>query len=97
MHFGGNEVAFFYRGYFIADGDDLAAKLMSWNQRRMNAALRPAVPLVDVEIGSANGSDLDLDQNIGGAEGGNFHFTNFGAGGSRGFHHRLHGFRHYVL
>ncbi len=43
----------------------VAAKLVSGNERRMDAALRPLVPLVDVQVGAADGGHLDLHQNVG--------------------------------
>src|SRR5205807_91361 len=55
MHLSGNEVSFFHTGDLIAEGDHFAAELMPGNQRRMNAILSPAIPVVDMEIGAANG------------------------------------------
>ena len=62
MHFGGDKVAFFHTRYFIAECGYLAAKLMPWNQWRMNAVLRPAVPVVDVQVGAADGGNLHFDR-----------------------------------
>src|SRR5439155_26977640 len=44
VHLRGNEIAFFYAGDFVAVGHNLSAKFVPWDQRRMNAVLRPAVP-----------------------------------------------------
>ncbi len=65
VHLGGNEVAFLHAGDFIANGFDGAAELVAGDERRMNAALCPLVPLVNVQIGAADGRHLDLDQYIG--------------------------------
>lgn len=60
MHFGRNEVAFFHARDFIAIRDVLTAKLVTGDQRRMmDAALRPAVPLINVQVGAADRSDFD--------------------------------------
>ena len=48
VHFGGNEIAFLYAGDFVAECGYLAAKFVPGNQRRVNAALRPAIPVVDM-------------------------------------------------
>src|ERR1044071_2933141 len=58
VHLGGNEVALLDAGDFVAKGRYLAAELVSWNQRRMDAILRPAVPVVNVQVGAADGRDL---------------------------------------
>ena len=64
MHFGGNKASFFYAGDFIAVGHDLAAELVSGNKRRMNAVLRPAVPVVDMQVGAADRGDVYFDQHV---------------------------------
>ena len=79
VHLGGDEVAFLHAGDFVAHGFHRAAELVAGNQRRMNAALRPLVPLVNVQIGAADGGHLDLDQNIGGSKFRYGNFANFGA------------------
>src|SRR5689334_22671512 len=58
VHLGGNKIALFYAGYFVPKSDDFAAEFMPWNQRRMDPSLCPSVPLVYMEIGSADGGDL---------------------------------------
>ena len=94
MHFGGNKIALLDAGDLIPISCDLAAEFMSWNQRRMNAVLRPAVPVVDVQIGTANRGDLDLYQHIGTPKRGNFHFANFRPGRGFWLDHRQHGCGH---
>ena len=64
VHLGGDEVAFLHAGDIFADGLDGAAELVAGNERGMNAALRPLVPLIDVQVGAANGRDFDLDQDF---------------------------------
>src|SRR5208337_1029969 len=95
VHFGGHEIAFLDAGDFIAEGGHLAAEFVSGDERRMNASLSPAVPFKDVEIGAADGGDLDFAEYVGAAVGGNFDFADFRA--RRGFrlNHREHGARHW--
>src|SRR5271157_989701 len=74
VHLGGNEIAFLDARYFVTDRFDRAAELVPGNQRRMNAALCPLVPLVNVQVGAAYGRHLDLDQYVGQAK---LRFGNF--------------------
>src|SRR5579863_1345257 len=90
MHLGRNEVALLHTGDFIAKCGDLSAELVARNQRWMNSVLRPAVPVVNVEISAANRRDLHLDQYIGAAEGGDLYLANIGARSRFGFDHRHH-------
>ena len=94
VHFGGNEIAFLYAGDFIAEGDYFAAELVSGDERRMNASLGPAVPLVNVEVGAADGGDFDFDQDVRASERGDFDLADLRA--RRGFrlHHREHRIGH---
>ena len=64
MHLGGNKIAFFHRRHVLAGGHHVAAKLMAGNQRRLDAVLRPLVPVVYVQIGAADGRHLHFHQNI---------------------------------
>jgi hypothetical protein len=77
VHLGGNEVAFFNAGHFIAESGDLAAKFMARNQRGMNPVLGPAVPVINVQIGAANRSYLYFDQNVARPKGWNLNLANF--------------------
>ncbi len=94
VHLGGNEIAFLDAGNFVAERRHFAAEFMAGNQRRMNPVLRPAVPLVNVQIGAADGRNFDFDQYIGPAKGWNLDLADFRA--RRGFrlHDREHGFLH---
>ena len=94
VHLRGNKVAFFHAGDFVAEGRHLAAKFMAGNQGRMNPVLRPAVPLVNVQISAADGSDFYLDQHIVPAKRRNLDFADLRA--RRGFRldHREHRFLH---
>ena len=94
VHLGGNKIAFLDAGHFVAEGHDFAAELVPRDQRRMNAVLRPAVPLINVEIGATDGGHLNLDQDIGASEGRNFDFTNFRTGRSLRLHNGEHGLGH---
>src|ERR1035441_6100749 len=94
VHFGGDEVARLDAGDFVAHGFDRAAELVAGNQRWMNAALRPLVPLVNVEVGAADGRHLDLDQYVGQAELRLGNFADFYARRRRGLNDGKHGIRH---
>src|ERR1017187_430903 len=75
VHFGGYEIALLHAGDLIAKRDHLAAEFVSWDQRRMNASLGPAVPFINVEIGAADGGNFDFDENVGASVAGNFDFA----------------------
>src|SRR5450631_379214 len=90
VHFGGYEIAFLDAGYLIAERGHLAAEFVSGDQWRMNAPLRPAIPFIDVEIGAANGSDFDFDEDFGAAVAGNFDFADFRARGGFRLDHCEH-------
>src|SRR5262252_8555664 len=75
VHLGRNKVAFLDAGHFVAECNDLTAKFVAWDQWRMNAVLRPAVPLVDVQIRPTDGGDFDFNQHIGAAEFRNLYFA----------------------
>ena len=53
VHLGRDKIAFLHAGDVFAHGFDDPAKLMSGDERRMNAPLRPLIPLVDMEVGAA--------------------------------------------
>jgi hypothetical protein len=57
----------------------------------MNAALGPRIPVINVEIGSANAGGLYADQHFAGAGRGNRHFAQFDAVRRLGLDHGLHG------
>ena len=90
VHLGGDKVAFFHAGDFIAESRDFAAEFVAGNQRRVNAVLRPAIPVVDVQVGAADGRDFHFDQDVVASEGGNLYFADLRA--RRGFRldHRQH-------
>ncbi len=94
MHLGRNEIAFLDAGDFIPEGCHFAAKLMAGNQRGVDPVLRPAVPLINMKIGAADGRNFDLDQDIGPAKRRNLDLADFRS--RRGFrlHDREHGFLH---
>jgi len=96
MHLCGDEVAFLHRSDVPAHLRHVSAKLMPRHQRRLDAVLRPVVPLVDVQVGPTDGGGLHLNQNIVGPELRYGHLTDLGAGSGAGLHHRLHhrGLRH---
>src|SRR5437588_7331818 len=79
MHLGRYEVAFLDAGDLITVCHYLAAKFVSGDKRRMNAISRPTIPFINVEVGAANGRDLNLDQHIGAAKSRDFDFANFRA------------------
>ena len=94
VHLGGNEVAFLHAGDFVAERRHFSAEFVPGNERRMNAVLRPAVPVVDVQVGAADGRDLHLDQHVVAAEGGNLYFANLRSRRGLRLDHRQHCFCH---
>jgi len=90
VHFGGNEVALFHAGDFVAEGGDFPAEFVPGNQRRMNAFLRPSIPVINMQISSADGRDVHLNQDFVGAEGRNVYFANLRAGRGLRLDHRQH-------
>ncbi len=67
---------------------------MPWNQRRMNAPLCPTVPLINVQIGSADRCDFYFNQNFRTAEFRHSHLTDFCAGCGGWLHDCEHGLLH---
>ena len=64
VHLSGDKVSFFYGCDLGADCSDMSAEFMARNEWRMDAILRPLVPVIDMQISPADGCDLHLDQNI---------------------------------
>ena len=56
--------------------------------------MRPAVPLVDMQIGTADGRNFNFDQNVGAAEFRDLDLANFGPRSGMGFNYGLHGLLH---
>src|SRR5207253_2280627 len=75
-------------------GSDCAAEFVAGDQRRMNALLRPSVPIVDMQIGPADGSDLHLHQHVVRPRAGDFDVANLSAGAAGGLDHGQHGCGH---
>src|SRR5262249_15830482 len=94
MHLGGNEIAFLHGGHFIAEGNDFPTEFMARNERRMDPALRPAVPFVNMQVGSADGSYLDFDQHILPSEARHLNSANPSPGSSFRLNYRQHGLCH---
>src|SRR5205823_5903179 len=46
VHLGGDEVAFLHGGDFVADRDHVPAELVAGNERRLDAAGGPLVPVI---------------------------------------------------
>jgi hypothetical protein len=77
VHFGGNKISLFNTGDLFSVRDYLAAELVPRNERRMDAALRPPVPFINMQIGAADGCYFDFDENIGAANDGKLYLPNF--------------------
>ena len=60
----------------------------------MNAPLRPRIPVVDVQIGSADAGGLHAHQHFAGSGSGNRNLAQFDAGRGLGLHNGLHGGGH---
>ena len=48
----------------VSDLDDRAGELVAERERRVDALLRPLVPLLDVQVGAADRRGLDLDDDL---------------------------------
>src|SRR5580700_6677816 len=94
VHFGGNEIAFLDAGDLIAKGCDLPAEFVPRDERWMNAVLRPAVPLVNVQVGAADRRNLHSYQNVVASECGNLDFSNLSTGCCFCLYYRKHCVRH---
>jgi hypothetical protein len=64
MAFGRNAVADLVAGDAGADFDDAADEFMADGQAGLDRALRPFVPLVDVQVGAADRGLFHLDQHL---------------------------------
>ncbi len=84
----------FTRRDFFAHGGDRAAKFVSGNQRRMNAVLRPRVPVINVQVGAADARRLHLHEHVAEANLGDLDLTDLGARLGLGLYHRQHGVGH---
>src|ERR1700760_1515442 len=93
MHFRRDEVADLDAGDGVADGCNGAAELMAGNVGRLDAVLRPLVPMEDVEVCAADGSSFDGDEHIVGAEGGDWDFAHLHAWRGGRLNQGTHGFR----
>ena len=60
----GDAVADREAAHFAAERDDLAAVLVADLHRHRDRALRPGVPLVDVDVGAADGRLAHADQHV---------------------------------
>src|ERR1700722_19317978 len=59
VHFRAYEIAGFDGGYLLADFLHDAAEFVAKRERRMNARRRPAIPVINVQIGAADRSSTD--------------------------------------
>src|SRR5690348_9253825 len=67
---------------------------MTRNQRRTNTLLRPRVPLVDMQVGAANGSDFHLHENVVWTDLGKRNLAHLRSRRRLRLYDGLHGFRH---
>jgi hypothetical protein len=70
VHFSADEIAGFDGGDFIADVFDDATEFVAEGYGGLDAALGPAIPTIDMEVGAADGGGADANQDVGGADGG---------------------------
>src|SRR5205807_367239 len=94
VHLSGNEIAFLDAGDLLTVSHHLAAELVPWNQWWMNPSLRPAVPVINVEVGPADGGNFHLDQYVGSANFGKGNVADFNSRLRLRFDHRQHGIGH---
>ena len=76
----------------IAHGDDFADKLVTDDHRHGNGFLRPGIPIVDMQVGAADGGTQNLDENVVDAKFRYGHIFQPQAFGGFLFHQRLHRF-----
>ena len=87
---GGHQSTGLEFGDTVADGDDLPGELVAYDHRGVHAALRPGVPIGDVEVGAAHACMAHRDEHFPGAGrrlGDRLHDEPWGA---LRFHDRLH-------
>src|SRR6185312_921309 len=93
--FGGDAVADLVAGDTGADLHDAADELVADGEARLDRALGPFVPLVDVQVGAADRGLLQLDQHLIRADLGHRHLFHpdalFGLALDQGFHRLRHG------
>ena len=93
VHLGAHQVAFFYGGHAASDRGHGSGKLVTRNQRRMNAPLRPLIPVVDVQVSAAHAGGRHLYQHLARFRLRYRHFANLNARRSLRLYNRLHGAR----
>lgn len=91
MAFAGDEFADFAVGDAFADFDDLTAEFVADDPGRVDSAFAPFVPVVDVEVGAAEGSSVNAEFDVAGFDGGFFYFDDFKARRRSRFCDRIHG------
>jgi len=91
VHFGADQVAFLDGGDAGAGAGHNASEFVAGNERRMDAAFGPGIPVVDVKVGSADACGLDADENLTGAGRGYWNLAQFDTGRCFGLDDGLHG------
>src|SRR5262249_45245407 len=59
-----DDLALRVAAHLAAQLDDLAGELVSHDERRLDALLRPGVPVVDVSVGAADPGGADTDEHL---------------------------------
>ncbi|MNV67909.1 hypothetical protein D3C71_1607270 [compost metagenome] len=88
--FGRYALADFIAGHARADLGDAADELVADGQARLDGALAPLVPQVDVQVGAADGGLLELDEHFVGTGRRYRHLFHPDALGRFALHQRLH-------
>src|SRR5215470_6974906 len=94
VHFRGNEVTFFHAGDFVTEGDDFAAEFVAGNEGRVDAALGPAIPFINMKVGAADGGYFDFYEDVGTSEAWDFDLANVHARRGLRLDDRQHAFGH---
>ena len=81
-------------GDALSHGHDFARELVADDDRRVDASLRPAVPIGDMQIGAADPRVADRDQHLTRSRAGLGDGSDAEAGGARLLHDGLHCIRH---
>jgi hypothetical protein len=93
MHLRGDEVAFFHGRDILANGDNVTTELMARNQRRLDAVLRPVIPVIYVDVCATDTGNPDFDQDFVVSEFRDGNFADLRTGSGRRLNDGEHGGR----
>jgi len=92
VSFAADDLADFDVADVVADFFDGSDEFVARDKRGFDCFLRPAVPVVDVDVGAADSGLLDFDEDVVAADRRNGHFFGPDSGFGSCFHKRFHSF-----